>query len=836
MRTDWVRHRLYCFTHLYAFVPLFIFFLFFSFLPQALAQSATAPPSLEEAARQKASEAAKKARQQVKTVEDHESLLGMSFKNSREVTQACLECHDGVSAEVHKSIHWSWINPEDPEGKLGKNGKTLNNFGISIHSNEARCIRCHVSNNPDKTAFTSTEDDRVDCLVCHDSTGKYKKFAEQAENSSIPPQAHKDLSSEEYATIAAAVTLPRRENCGTCHFAGNPQDIFRHGNLEAILGSPSRTMDVHMASEGANFSCYSCHSAGEHELHGIHKVRATHEKTAAKESLPQFIRCESCHTSTPHKLGHKANYHSRIMACQTCHVPSFARTVPMQSSWDWSKAGTVSKSAPIKPLPQKGQLVAETAFGEIRWEQNSTPSYVWYNGQIEYLTAQDRIDPTKPVALNKLRGSKDDPGSRIMPVRVHRAMQPYDTENKTMVIPKLFGDDPEAFENSHDWNRAIKAGMKEAGLPYSGHYAFVATEYVYPLTHMIAPKEETLHCDACHIPNGQLGDLEGFYLPGRDRSANFDHLGLTMLLIALGGVSIHLLIRLVLRMRRNTTEHAKPTMERGASQNVAVKRIFIYKPFERFWHWTQSLLIFLLLLSGFEVHGVYHLVGFEKAFYIHNISAWAWLALYLIVLGWMAYSGTWRQYVPTLKMLIPVIRFYSYGIFKGEHHPVKKTPGSRLNALQRFTYLGLAFVLIPFQMVSGFVYYYYEFWPEYTFFGWDMHTIAMVHTFGAFAFMMFVVIHVYMTTTGHTFFAYMKCMVTGYEEVPADEEDESPAQNLPATKEKKVQASKKKSTTATRKKAESTDKKTEKTTAKKKSTQGKKKQASKKGQKKKRSK
>jgi Ni,Fe-hydrogenase I cytochrome b subunit len=33
------------------------------------------------------------------------------------------------------------------------------------------------------------------------------------------------------------------------------------------------------------------------------------------------------------------------------------------------------------------------------------------------------------------------------------------------------------------------------------------------------------------------------------------------------------------------------------------QRIYIFKRFERFWHWTQALLILTLLVTGFEVHG-----------------------------------------------------------------------------------------------------------------------------------------------------------------------------------------------------------------------------------------
>ncbi|MEZ4484700.1 MAG: hypothetical protein R2864_08910 [Syntrophotaleaceae bacterium] len=38
------------------------------------------------------------------------------------------------------------------------------------------------------------------------------------------------------------------------------------------------------------------------------------------------------------------------------------------------------------------------------------------------------------------------------------------------------------------------------------------------------------------------------------------------------------------------------------------------------------------------------------------------------------------------------------------------------NPLQRITYLGIVSLLVPFQMGTGFIYYYYSRWPQL---GWD---------------------------------------------------------------------------------------------------------------------
>ena len=67
-----------------------------------------------------------------------------------------------------------------------------------------------------------------------------------------------------------------------------------------------------------------------------------------------------------------------------------------------------------------------------------------------------------------------------------------DTVNKTLPLPHVFGKDDAAFWGNFDWGKALEAGMKSAGLPYSGKFGFVETVYYWPITHMVAPKERAL--------------------------------------------------------------------------------------------------------------------------------------------------------------------------------------------------------------------------------------------------------------------------------------------------------------------------------------------------------
>lgn len=198
--------------------------------------------------------------------------------------------------------------------------------------------------------------------------------------------------------------------------------------------------------------------------------------------------------------------------------------------------------------------------------------------------------------------------------------------------------------------------------------------------------------------------------------------------------------------------------------------IYLYSRYERFWHWFQMVLIFLLLISGFEIHGLYTLFEFETAVTTHNFVGITWLIAFAFFLFWVFTTGEWKQYIPTSKKMLAVIRYYTYGIFRGYTHPVPKRKDAKHNPLQRLTYLSLAAFLLPVQMASGLLYWGYNSWADWGLSGLPLGIVALVHTAGAFAIISFIIVHVYMTTTGHTIFSHLKAMITGWEKVEEDVE------------------------------------------------------------------
>ncbi len=197
-------------------------------------------------------------------------------------------------------------------------------------------------------------------------------------------------------------------------------------------------------------------------------------------------------------------------------------------------------------------------------------------------------------------------------------------------------------------------------------------------------------------------------------------------------------------------------------------KIYIYKAFERFWHWMQAFLIFFLGITGFEVHGSLHFFGYMNAVKYHKIAAYVFIALIIFAIFWHLTTGEWKQYLPTGKNLKAQLNYYLFGIFKNAPHPTKKTGLSKLNPLQKIVYLGLKILVIPVMVASGLLYMYYRYPQENRIESLNIESltpIAVVHTAGAFILVAFIVAHVYLITTGSTVTSNLKAMVTGYEDL-----------------------------------------------------------------------
>ena len=488
------------------------------------------------------------ARQAVKdskrwTTVDHAKIevLNQDFTSGEEITKACLSCHSEAATQFHKTIHWTWLASGDKSDmRYGKAGYSVNNFCISGNAMEDKsCLACHPAWN--KKGVQG----EVNCLQCHNSSGfnfnealgDIEAFSKDGDPDT--KEMMKDLQNEVKEAVVK-INFPTRKNCGDCHFTGGGGDGVKHGDLDTSLTKPNRLLDVHMGTDGKDFSCTRCHTTVDHNIAGriyTNPAVAT-RKSLLEDDLAPKITCESCHSSEPHKNDSKMNDHTDVVSCQACHIPTYARVNPTEMWWDWSKAGKMKDGKPYVEEGPFGKPVYKSIKGEFKWEKNVVPEYFWSNGSQTSTTADDVIDPAQIVKVSHPVGDRTDPESRIFPFKIHRGKQPYDKVHKKLLAPMLSGE--KGYWETFDMNAAIEHGNKTIGIPYSGEFDYVETTYAFPITHMVAPKENAVNCTQCHIrENSRLASITELYMPGRDKSNLFDTIGWLSVFGALAGVLLH---------------------------------------------------------------------------------------------------------------------------------------------------------------------------------------------------------------------------------------------------------------------------------------------------------
>jgi octaheme c-type cytochrome (tetrathionate reductase family) len=421
------------------------------------------------------------------TPTSHETFFeGRTLETGPDVTEACMECHAQAADDFMQTTHWSWTGDHvDRDGTRLPIGKKnlLNNFCISIESNWASCTTCHAGYGWRDENFDFTEATNVDCLVCHDQSGQYRK---QGGTGGMPAPGVDLLAA------AQSVGRPTRANCGSCHFSGGGGDAVKHGDLDRTMLHPTSDIDIHMGRH--DLQCVDCHRMEKHQIGGHSmSVSVSHERR---------IECTDCHSDAPH-AEQRLDGHTARIACQTCHIPYMAVRAPTKMTWDWSVAGEDREHEdPHEYLKIKG---------EFSYGRNLPPEYYWYNGRAERYLKGDTIDASAVTPINRPLGDLGDPEARIWPFKVHRGQQIYDLETLQFLVPKMAGEG--GYWAEFDWDLAVQLGSEKSGLEYSGKYGFAATEMYWPLSHMVAPGERALQCADCHGPAGRM-DFEALGYPG----------------------------------------------------------------------------------------------------------------------------------------------------------------------------------------------------------------------------------------------------------------------------------------------------------------------------------
>ncbi len=224
-------------------------------------------------------------------------------------------------------------------------------------------------------------------------------------------------------------------------------------------------------------------------------------------------------------------------------------------------------------------------------------------------------------------------------------------------------------------------------------------------------------------------------------------------------MALHGLARLVLHLRS-----PRP----AAGHGHGLREVYAFGWYERIWHWTMALSGVGLILTGLDIHagGWRWPLGLAGAVTLHNALAIVLMVNAFLSLFYHLATAAIRSFLPApqglLGRVLEHLEYQTRGIFRGGPHP-ELQQGQKLNPLQQLTYLALLNLLFPLQIGTGILIWAVGHWPAAGAALGGLSVIAPLHNLGAWLFLAFFILHVYLVTTGRTVGEHLKAMTTGYQ-------------------------------------------------------------------------
>jgi thiosulfate reductase cytochrome b subunit len=660
---------------------------------------------------------------------------------------------------------WQWDATKfQPNGALQKGL-------LDIHKpRDENCAQCHgIAENSLDTPLTIPAD--LEARHNTDRTGQIIS-PQKLLNSGL------NISGKESLNYPFDVHTDRVVGCVNCHYSLNNPVYFRQRE-------DSRPVHLDFDPRRLTNADYLVRP-----LHQFAKGRST-LGLAATDTENSLRRCESCHDAEnvhdwlPYKQRHFAS-----LACESCHVPKLFG--PGLQTVDWTMLD--HEQQPLRQYRNvSGDPVAVDSLiegfrplilprvdgkGDFRLAPfNLVTSWYWSSGE-----------PAMPVTRKKLKEALFMNGSYHPDL-----IAALDANGDGGLAGNELRLVEEASINAVR-NRLEAVGL--SGLQIQGEIT------PFSISHNVVNGERaTRDCSNCHNrdsvlaasfnlsdylpgdaqpqmgsfsgvklsgevttdPSGNVNFLSdshraGYYIIGLHAESWADMLGLLMFLGITLAVSVHAVARYISSRKRPPVAHQ-------------LERVHMYDAYERLWHWLQAAAILMLLFTGLIIHKphFFGMFSFRYVVNVHNVLGFILLTNAVLSLFYHLASGEIRQYLPEPKGFIArsmaQAMYYSQGIFAGKPHPLEKTKQNKLNPLQQITYLAILNILLPAQIITGILIWGLQRWPGIAAELGGLPMLALVHTLVAWTFATFIVMHIYLTTTGHKPSAGIKSMIVGWDEV-----------------------------------------------------------------------
>jgi thiosulfate reductase cytochrome b subunit len=660
-------------------------------------------------------------------------------------------------------------NPEafTPEGDL-----STKKFSVQDPTND-NCAQCHSLAHTDLTTpLTLTSCDLENWTTA--TTGQIispQKLANTGLN----------LTNKDTLTRSLDVHAERLVQCTDCHFSLNNPVYYQ---------SSSEDVPEHLTFDPRRLEIGEYLQQPDHQFARGQSAQGT----VASELKGTMRRCESCHdAANTHDWLPYAETHFEAVACESCHIPEMYAPAIQTSDWTVltlaGEPNTTCRGVEGEPGTVTSLITGFQPVLLPRQNIDGQTQLAPYNLITAWYWVYGEEENTRPVRLEDLQAAWLKDGA-------------YAPE-----ILAVFDENQDGFISSTELvidNAQKEAAVRERLTALGLETPQIAGEIQpYSINHTVTTDEWAIKdCQTCHGANSRItqamilapklpGDVQpqfvrdantltngelstapdgtlvytpvtaenDLYVLGHDSVTWIDWAGIIFFIGTVAGVSVHGGLRY--QAARKNSHHA----------HVEIKQVYMYAVYERFWHWMQTVTILLLILTGLIIHKpeMFGFLAFPHAVLVHNILAAILVINAALSLFYHLVSGEIQQYIPRpygfFDQAIQQSLFYLKGIFKGEAHPFEKTPQKKLNPLQQMVYFGILNVLLPLQVITGALMWGVQRWSEVAGRLGGLPFLVPFHSLIAWLFASFIVMHVYLTTTGHTPTAAIKAMMLGWDEV-----------------------------------------------------------------------
>jgi thiosulfate reductase cytochrome b subunit len=672
---------------------------------------------------------------------------------------------EGTGIVQQDSGIWVW-----DQSAFDENGELLSAYITIQDPDNQNCGQCHGL----------VHDDLEEPLT---SPGCFPgSWTTQTTGQIISPQklSHSglNLADKQDLTRSWDVHAERLVECTDCHFSLN-NPIFAEGSgmddLDHLEFDPRRL------------------EIGEYLYQPVHQFARgqTTQSVVAPELRDTMRRCETCHSvEVTHDWLPYKDRHMEALNCETCHIPKMYTTAFQQFDWTVLEADDTARTVCRGVEDNTGTIESlVTGFTPVLLSRQNVDGNVKltpYNLITTWFWVYD--SPERPVRLEELKTAWFE-GEDYHP----DVVAAFDTNGDGSL------SESELVIDTAEKESLIASRLEALGL---SDPTIKAEIQPFGINHDVAEgKWVTSDCRACHneeslitqpirlasyIPGGvtpefvgdantindgeiyqdETGELfyqpapseQGLYILGYDNVTWVDRLGVILFAGVALGVVGHGGLRIWAAKRGPKVEHQ-------------TKKVYMYTFYERLWHWLQTFAIVILAVTGLIIHKpeVFGFISFRGVVLVHNVIAAILAVNAVLALFYNLVSGDIQCFIPQpqgfFNQMVVQIKFYLIGIFKGEEHPFEKTREKRLNPLQKITYFGILNVLLPLQGITGILIWGAQQRPILAERLGGLAFLSPFHSLIAWLFISFILLHVYLTTTGPTPSTGIRAMMMGWEDV-----------------------------------------------------------------------